>query len=292
MSIITGIVEQGLIYGIMAIGISITYILLDFPDLTVDGSFPLGAAVAASLVTAKVNPYLTLLIAFGVGVLAGVVTGIIHVKFGVRDLLSGIIVMTGLHTINLTITGRANLPIFNQATIFNNAAIDPLFSPGFTPWKTAIVVILIALVCKVALDRYLETKSGFLLRATGDNPTLVTVLGKNPGDVKILGLAIANGLVALGGATLAHQQRFFEISMGVGSMVLGLASVIIGVRVFGRIKALKMTTMVLLGSIVYKACVALAIEIGFSANSLKLITAVLFFAVLVVSKEGKGKAHA
>lgn len=284
MGIIIGILEQGLVYGIMALGIYLTYSILNFPDLTVDGSFPLGAAITASLILKGVNPYLVLLLSFGAGILAGICTGIIHVKFGVRDLLSGIIVMTGLYTINLTIASKANLPIFNSATIFNNAWIDSLFPENFS-LKTLIVIFVLVLICKIILDAFMETKKGYLLRATGDNATLVTTLSQDSGNVKILGLAIANGLVALSGSILCQHQRFFDISIGTGTMVMGLASVIIGTKIFGRFSKLKRTSSALLGSIIYKASVAAAIGLGLSPNSMKLITALIFLGVLIIGKD-------
>lgn len=189
MDIILGILEQGLIFGIMALGVYMTYKILDFPDLTVDGSFPLGAAVAAVLVTKGINPYLTLLISFGCGVLAGMLTGLIHVKLKVRDLLSGIIMMTALYTINLKIAGKANLPLFSKETIFDNRLLDSFVPESIKPYMTLIIIIIVTFIAKYLLDAYLKTKSGYLLRAVGDNDQLVTCLAKDAGLVKIVGLA-------------------------------------------------------------------------------------------------------
>lgn len=285
MSILLSIFEQGLIYAIMALGIYITYKILDFPDLTVDSSFPLGAAVTAILIIKGVNPYLCLLISFGAGALAGLVTGIIHVKFKVRDLLSGIITMTMLYSINLHIAGKANLPIFTTDNIFT---LSPLKS-SLGEFNTLFIILLVAIASKLVLDWYLKTKSGYLLRAVGDNPTVVTSLAKDNGTVKIIGLVIANALVSLSGSVMCQQQRFFEISMGTGTMVIGLASVIIGINVLKKLSFFKATTAVLIGSIIYKACVALAISLGLSATDMKLVTGALFLAVLVIGNFGKGK---
>ena len=260
MDFILTIIEQGLIYGILALGVYITYKILDFPDLTVDGSFPMGAAVTAALIKAGVNPYLTLPIAFLAGALAGVCTGLIHVKFKVRDLLSGIIMMTGLYTINLHIAGTNNVPLFSQETIFKNGFLEGIFGETIPSYVKIVIILIIAAVSKILLDLYLKTKSGYLLRAVGDNENLVTSLAKDKGNVKILGLAIANGLVALSGCVFAQEQKVFDISSGVGSIVLGLASVIIGISLFGKISMMKATTAVILGSILYKACVAAAIK--------------------------------
>ena len=286
MDMLMTVIEQGLIYGILGLGVYITYKILDFPDLTVDGSFPLGAAVTAALITRGVNPYVTLLVAFAVGIVAGICTGLIHVKCHVRDLLSGIIMMTALWSINLYIAGTANVPLFSYDTIFKNAMIDQLF--GTSGYGTVITILGITLVCKFLLDGYLRTKSGFLLRAVGDNATLVTSLAKDQGNVKILGLAISNGLVCLAGSIFAQEQRVFEISMGTGAIVIGLASVIIGTSLFKNMTFIKATTAVLLGSIIYKGCVAVAIK-QFEPQSMKLITAILFLVILVISMDRKKK---
>lgn len=294
MSIITGILEQGMIYAIMALGIYITYKILDFPDLTVDGSFPLGGAVTATLMVNGVNPYLTLPAAFLAGAAAGTITGIIHVKFKVRDLLSGIIMMTALYTVNLKIAGKANVPLFSVENIFDNGALSGIVPETVSPYQTVIIVLLILLAVKLLLDGYLKTKSGFLLRAVGDNPVLVTSLAKDSGKVKILGLAIANGLVALAGGVLAQWQRVFDITVGTGTMVIGLASVILGVSLCRFIPKIKVTFAVIIGSILYRACVAAALQLGFQVNDTKLITAALLFIILVISmdRKKKVKAHA
>ena len=235
MNFAISIVEQGLIYGILALGIYITYKILDFPDLTVDGSFPLGAAVTALLITKGVNPYLTLPIAFLVGALAGTCTGLIHVKCQVRDLLSGIIMMTALWTVNLRIAGTSNVPLFSQQTIFKNDVIDSVFPDALSQWKTLIVILILALISKILLDIFLGTKAGYLLRAVGDNATLVTSLAKDQGNTKIIGLAIANGLVAFAGGIFCQEERVFEISSGTGAMVIGLARGIRGTSIFNNL---------------------------------------------------------
>ena len=290
MSFFITILEQGLIYGILALGVYITYKILDFPDLTVDGSFPLGAAVTAALITRGVNPYLTLPAAFLIGVLAGVCTGLIHVKGKVRDLLSGIIMMTALWSINLYIAGTSNVPLFSQETIFKNDFIESVIPDGMSGYTTLLLILILTVICKVVLDLYLKTKSGFLMRAVGDNPVLVTSLAKDQGNVKILGLAIANGLVSLAGCVFAQEERVFEISSGTGAIVIGLASVIIGTSLFRKVTVLKATTAVLIGSIIYKACVAVALR-SFEPQAMKLITAVLFLIILLISMERKKKVN-
>ena len=282
------IIEQGLIYGILALGVYITYKILDFPDLTTDGSFPLGAAVTAAMISRGVNPYITLPATFAVGAAAGVCTGLIHVKGKVRDLLSGIIMMTALWTINLRIAGTSNVPLFSKETIFKNSILEKIFPESMKSYVTLIIVVLLAVVTKLVLDFYMKSKSGFLLRAVGDNEKLVTALAKDQGNVKILGLAIANGLVALSGCIFCQEERVFEISMGTGAVVIGLASVIIGTSLFRNLTFMKATTAVVIGSILYKACTAIAMR-NFEPQDMKLITAVLFLIVLLISMERKKK---
>ena len=292
---ILSILEQGLIYGILALGLLITYRILDFPDLTVDSSFPLGAAVSAVLTLQGMPPWLTLLCALLAGSLAGLVTGLIHVKCHVRDLLSGIITMTGLYSINLNIAGKANLPLFSGETLFRNGFTKSL-PPWIAPYATALTILLIALAAKLLLDWFLKTKAGYLLRAAGDNAAVVTTLARDQGMVKIMGLMIANALVALSGAVMAQHQRSFDISMGTGTMVTGLASVIIGTNLFKNLGWMKSTTMVIIGSVLYKLCVSAAISCGLEAQDMKLITAVLFLLILIFAqtqfKRKKVRIHA
>ena len=311
-TIIFGILEEGLVYAIMALGVYITYKILDFPDLSVDGTFPLGAAVTAAGIAnglpfiGTISPVAALFFSFTVGALAGCITGLIHVKLKVRDLLSGIIVMTALYSINLRIAGKANLPIFSKETIFSNSFLSAHVPEAASPFIVTIMLFMIVLICLVLLDAYLQTRSGYLLRAVGDNDVLVTSLAKDKGLVKIVGLAIANGFAALAGSVYCQQKGFFEISIGTGTMVIGLANVIIGTQLLKRVGFIRSTTAVIIGSIVYKACVSIALllndlhiagldlSIPVTASDLKLITSVLFLIILVVSPSGgkKVKSHA
>ena len=285
--------EQGLIYAILALGILITYTILDFPDLTVDGSFPLGGAVSSLLVVQGVSPVLALLTAALCGAAAGLCTGLIHVKLKVRDLFSGIIVMTALYSINLHITGGNPLVSIPRkaVTLFrNNPVADGLPSAV----STLSLAAALALLVKLLLAFFLKTRAGFLLRAAGDNETVVTALAKDKGTVKIWGLMLANALAALSGGVLCQQQRMFEISMGTGAMVLGLASVIIGMNLLGKLSFVKNTTAVIVGAVIYKMCVSLAIACGLGASDLKLITSALFLLILctsLIQKKG-AKKHA
>ena len=282
LDMIIGTVTQGLIYALLSYGIYITYKILDFPDLTVDGSFPLGAAVTAVFLVKGFDPYLTLLIAMAAGALAGLATGLIHVRLKVRDLLAGIITMTALFSINLQI-GGSNLSVERGIdTIFTAPPTMLLFGSVPLMYRKLIVAFILALIFKLLLDAYLKTKSGMLLRAVGDNSALVTSLAKDNGRVKILGLVLANALVALAGAIVCQEQRSFSATMGTGQMVFGLATVIIGTTLFRKLDFVKGTTAVVIGSILYKACIQIAIIAGLPANLLKLVTAVLFLIILVL----------
>lgn len=288
LDLIISTLTQGFIYAMLSYGIYITYKILDFPDLTVDGSFPLGAAVTALLLVKGVNPYLTLLAALAVGAAAGFVTGFIHVRLKVRDLLAGIITMTALFSVNLQIAG-SNLSVARSiATVFTAAPTMALFGSLSLIMRKLIVSIIIMLICKILLDLYFKTKNGFLLRAVGDNSALVTTLAKDMGRVKIIGLVISNALVALSGAVVCHEQRSFSAMMETGQMVFGLAAVIIGTTLFRKMSFVKGTTAVTAGSVIYKACIQIAISLGLPANLLKLITAVLFLVILVIGNFEKG----
>ena len=289
IDLIVSTVTQGLIYALLAYGIFITYKILDFPDLTVDGSFPLGAAVTAVLLVRGCNPYLTLIIAMAAGALAGLITGMIHVRLRVRDLLAGIITMTALFSINLQIAG-SNLAIDRSFdTIFTGAPVKALLGGVPLMYRKLIVSLVLAIVFKIILDLFFNTKCGMLLRATGNNANVVTALARDQGSMKILGLVIANALVALCGAVVCHEQRSFSSTMGTGQIVFGLATVIIGSTIFRRMSFVKGTTCAVFGSIIYKACIQAAISLGLPANLLKLITAVLFLLILVLGNLKKGK---
>jgi len=294
LDLVVGTLTQGLIYSLISFGIYITYRILDFPDLTVDGSFPLGAAVTAVLLEGGVDPYLTLPIALLVGAAAGLCTGLIHVKVKVRDLLAGIITMTALFSINLQIAG-SNLTVARSTdTIFTAAPTMALFGGLSLLHRKLAVSLLIVFLLKLVLDAYFRTKSGLLLRAVGDNETLVTTLSVDKGRMKILGLVLANAFVALSGCLVCHEQRSFSATMGTGQMVFGLAAVIIGTTLFRKLSFVKGTTAVVAGSILYKACIQTAISLGLPANLLKLVTAVLFLAILAMGmlREKGGRSRA
>jgi len=263
VGVLINILEQGLLFSLVSIGVYITYKILDFPDLSVDSTFPLGAAISAALLVNGVNPWISIIIATLGGAIAGGITAFLHVKLKITNLMAGILVMIGLYSINLRIMGKANVPLFNTPNLFKSSI-------------PAIVVILImVIVVKILLDLYLKTKSGFLLIAVGDNEQVVSSLGVNKDLVKVLGLMISNALVALAGALTAQYQGFSDVGMGTGTVVMGLAAVIIGTSLFERLSFVKVTTLSILGAIIYKAAIAIVLKLGLNANDLKLMTAII-----------------
>ena len=266
-------IEQSLIFAIMVLGVYISFRILNFPDMTVDGTFPLGAAISAKLLTLGVNPYLTLLVALISGAAAGAITGLIHVKLKVKDLLAGILVMTALYSINLRVMGKSNIPLFEEDNIFN------------TEYSMMITIVVLILISKFILDYLLKTKLGFALKALGDNENLIVSLGLNEEKYKIYGLMIANSFVAFSGAVLAQYQGFADVGMGTGIIVIGLASIIIGDTLFGKRRRLAGTTIVIIGSILYRGVIAVTLSMGMDASDLKLITSVIVIMILWIQKQ-------
>ncbi|MDE6124830.1 MAG: ABC transporter permease [Eubacterium sp.] len=295
ISIIKVVLEEGLKYAILAFGVYLTYSILDFPDLSVDGTMPLGAIVSAILIFNGVNPWISMVLAFVCGVIAGCITGLLHVKLKLQPLLSGILVYTLLLTVNLVLIkagtgGQSIVSVFGQKTIFNSGIANILPNTiGGINVRKVIVLAIFVLVLKIAIDLYLKTKSGMLLRATGSNQQYVVMLAKNPGMSKIIGLAIGNGLAAISGAVIAQSTETANTTMGVGMVVFGLSSVIIGLSVFKRIGFMKATTMVILGTIIYKACLQIAVVFGLPSEYNKALMAVLFVLALVFSGTLKEK---
>ena len=266
-------IEQSLIFAIMVLGVYISFRILNFPDMTVDGTFPLGAAISAKLLTLGVNPYLTLLVALVAGAVAGAVTGLIHVKLKVKDLLAGILVMTALYSVNLRVMGKSNIPLFEEDNIFN------------TEYSMMITIVVLILISKFLLDYLLKTKFGFALKALGDNENLIVSLGLNEEKYKIYGLMIGNAFVAFSGAVLAQYQGFADVGMGTGIIVIGLASIIIGDTLFGKRRRLAGTTIVIIGSILYRGVIAVTLSMGMDASDLKLITSVIVIVILWIQKQ-------
>lgn len=306
---IFGSVEQGIIYAIMALGVYLTFRVLDFPDLTVDGSFVTGGATAATMITLGYNPILATICAVFTGFIAGSITGILHTKAKINALLAGILMMIALHSINLRImgftldsgNGRPTIPLSNSETIFTSMATfwkglgideainNALRNIGFeqTPntWGTLFLMIIVTCIIKFAADWFLKTESGLALRATGDNPKMIRSFSANTDTLIILGLGLSNALVALSGALIAQYSRFADVQAGIGMIVSGLASVIIGEAIFGTKSVVRTTLAVVCGAIIYRIVIALAMQIKiFDTGDLKLLTAIIVIIALVLPK--------
>ncbi|PWA09061.1 ABC transporter permease [Pueribacillus theae] len=284
-----GSLESGIIYALMALGVYLSFRILDFPDLTVDGSFVTGAAVAASMLINGIHPVIATLSAIVAGFLAGCITGILHTKGKINPLLSGILMMIALYSINLRIMGRANVPLLNEETFFTqlrsfweSSAIGSVI-PVF--WAALIVMAMITLIIKFLVDAFLKTEIGLAIRATGDNKRMIRSLSANTDRLTILGLGLSNALVALSGAFVAQYSGFSDIGAGVGMIVIGLASVIIGEALFGTKTIVRTTFAVIGGAIIYRIVVALALRVEFlETGDMKLITAVIVIFALVMPK--------
>ena len=255
-------IEQGLIFSVLAIGVIITFKILDFADMSVEGTFPMGAFIFAKFITTGFSPIISTLLTFILGTLAGLLTYTLNIKLRIRALLSGILTATILYSANLRLNGRSNIGLTSYDSIFD----------GFRP---VIVLILIVLAVKILMDIFLRTEVGYLLIATGDNETLVKSLGENSNKYKLIGLMLSNGLVSLSGALMAQYQGFSEISMGTGIIVVAIASIIVGDTVLRNSKILKMTTRAIMGALIYKFIGALAIDLGLAPTDLKAINAAL-----------------
>ncbi|SET36106.1 ABC transporter permease [Paenibacillus sp. NFR01] len=266
---LTGALELGLLYAFMALGVYITFRILDFPDLTVDGSFTTGGAIAAVMITHGYSAWLATICALLGGMLAGMCTGLLHTKGKINGLLSGILMMIALYSINLRIMGKPNLSLMGEDTVF-------------TSLKPLVVMPFAVIFFKILMDLFLRTDLGLALRATGDNARMIRSFGVNTDTTTILGISLSNGLVALSGALIAQYSSFADISMGIGMIVIGLASVIIGEAIFGAGSVFRATLAVVLGSIVYRIVVASALRVPWlNASDLKLITAIIVIIALV-----------
>lgn len=283
-----GALELGLIYAVMAVGVYLTFRVLDFPDLTVDGSFTTGAATAGVLITNGVNPFAASLAGFGTGFVAGCITGLLHTKGRIDGLLAGILTMIGLWSINLRIMGSANVPLLTQDSVFT-----PLDGVMGT-WAGVGLLALGAVLLCLLIVWFLSTDLGLSLRATGDNQQMITSFGVSTDFTKILTLALSNGLVGLCGAIIAQYQGFADISMGIGLILVGLASVILGQAVLPQSCLWMAVVAVALGSVIYRLIIFAALQVGLNPNDMKLITALLVIVALLVPRitrvRGKRKA--
>ncbi|QGF22723.1 ABC transporter permease [Raineyella fluvialis] len=272
--------DLGFVFAVMALGVYISFRILDFADLTVDGSFTSGAATAAALIVAGVNPWLATGASIVVGLVAGAITGLLHAKGGINPLLAGILTQIALYSINLRIMGRANVPLLRTDTIMTPLRGAKLLG---TP-VSALIFLGLALLFTAVLVWLLSTDFGLAMQATGDNQAMIRSLGVNTDRMKIIGLALSNGLVALCGALIAQYQGFADIGMGIGLIVAGLASVIIGQAIFGQRTVLIAAVAVVAGSVIYRLVIQLALMIGLNPNDMKLISAVLVVVALLLPR--------
>jgi len=280
MSLLIGALTIGLILSLLALGMFISFKIYNFADITAEGSITLGASIAAALIVSGMNPVSATLIAMAGGFVAGTLTGIIHTKFNINGLLAGILMMTALYSVNLHIMGKSNLPLMSQKTLISIAG-DISFIPNN---DTAVLVVILAFVALIGIALYLffRTNLGTAMRATGNNPQMIRALGVNTGLMITLGLGMANALIALSGAILAQYQGFADVQMGIGMMVWGLASVIIGEAIIGGGSVGMLIIGSIMGSVIFRLLVAVALRLGMNPNDLKLITALFVFIALVL----------
>lgn len=276
MDAVSAVIVQSLILSIMVLGVYISYKILDFPDLSADGSFALGGAVLAICLKNGLSPITGSILAVIAGLLAGLLTGIFHVKLKISNLLSGILVMGILYSINLKIMGRANIPLFNEKNLFTD--VHPL-----------IITFLLVITCKVIIDLFLQTGLGYILKGIGDNSQMIKSLGIEIGKIKILGLMLSNGLIAFSGSIMAQYQGFADISMGIGTLVLGIASIIIGTSIVKKGKIFKETTLIIIGTIIYQITIYIALNMGLPSTDLKMITSVVI--VLFLAANNLKRTH-
>ncbi|MGP1907019.1 ABC transporter permease [Metabacillus sp. JX24] len=293
-------VESGLIYAIMALGVYLSFRILDFPDLTVDGSFVTGAAVCAALIVNGVNPFIATLAALAAGFVAGCLTGILHTKGKINPLLAGILMMIALYSINLRIMGQSNVPLLQESTVFsvlldgwNELGIDAFIQSVFVSagleafipktWSVLAAMCGLIVLIKLSLDYFLKTEIGIAIRAVGDNEKMISSFSANTDLLKIIGLGISNALVAFSGAFIAQFSGFSDIGMGIGMIIIGLASVIIGEALVGTKTIIRATLAVIIGAILYRIIIALALRADFlETGDMKMITAAIVIAALVV----------
>lgn len=279
-SVIAISLRQGLAYGFLVLGVYLTFKVLDFPDLTVDGSFPLGGAIAATFIFRGGDPFLGTVLAVGGGVIAGLMTGVLHTRLKINKLLSGILAMVSLYSINLMIMGRANVSLLRTTTIYRTTFKFFNIQAGAIP-VIVFLAIFTALILAL-LTWFLSTELGFAIRATGDNEQMIRGLGVNTNNTKLICLAISNGLVALSGALVAQDQGFSDIGMGVGMIIIGLASVIIGEVIFPARRMPLILLGIIGGSIIYRLLISTALRLGLAPTNLKLITAILVIIALSI----------
>ncbi|MYL32325.1 ABC transporter permease [Pontibacillus yanchengensis] len=300
VSALFGAMESGLIYAVMALGVYLTFRILDFPDLTVDGSFVTGGAVTSVMIVSGISPVLATIAGGAAGFLAGCVTGLLHTKGKINSLLAGILMMIALYSINLRIMGRPNIPLLNETTALNQGRslwdamqLDSILSSPFkamglssflpTSFFILVSIGIVVIIVKKALDWFLHTDNGLALRATGDNAKMVKSFSANTSNYVIFGLGLSNALVAFSGSLIVQYNGFADVGLGIGMIIVGLASVIIGEGIFGKKSIARTTLAVVLGAIVYRVILAVAMQLEFvKASDLKLITAIIVTGALVL----------
>lgn len=279
MSLITSTIGQGLLWGILALGLYLSFRILNFPDMTVEGTFPFGAAVCVTALVHGVNPLLATLFSFGAGLITGAVTGLLYTKGKIPILLAGILTMTGIYSVNLRILGKANVGLLNHATLLNSRLLAKL-PPNF---PTIVVGLIFGAVLVLLLALFLNTDIGQAFIATGDNETMAKSLGINTDNMKILGLMLSNGLIGLAGGLLAQNGGYADVNMGIGTMVIGLAAIIIGEVVYGKNLSLTARLVaIIIGSILYRLVLLLVLQLGFSTNDFRLLSSIILAICLML----------
>ncbi len=288
-TVLLSALQQGLLYGFMVLGVYLTFRVLDFPDLTVDGSLALGGAVTAIIITSGGSPWLATVAGTASGLAAGYATGLLHLLLKSGDsnftnygpkLLAGILLMTSLYTVNLRVMHGSNIPLLRKETVFDQ--LSHWFGKSMTGWWVVLVLVVLMLLVKFVLDWFLHTEVGLAMQATGDNEQMLRSLGVNTNVVRVLALGLANALVALSGSLVAQFQGFADVGMGIGTIVAGLAGVIIGEVLFGVRSVRWVLFSVIGGSIVYRLLIAVSLRLGIAPTDLKLFTAVLVVVALAL----------
>ncbi|KJY48295.1 Branched-chain amino acid ABC transporter, permease protein [Bombilactobacillus mellis] len=278
MNLMVSAIGQGLLWALLGLGLYLTFRILNFADMTVEGTFPLGAATAVTAITHGVSPLMATFLAFGAGVLAGVITGLLYTKGKIPSLLAGILVMTAAYSINLRIMGKSNISLLGKATLFNNQFLQSL--PQY--FDSVLIGIVVIIIVTVILIFGLDTEWGQAFIATGDNPQMAKALGIHTDNMIIMGLAISNGLVGVCGALVAQSNGYADINMGIGTIVIALASIIIGEVVFGELTLNQRLAAVTLGSIIYRLLLLAVLQLGFNANDLNLLSSLVLAACMML----------